>query len=366
MCPWLLLAAGTWNNHNRLQRSWQGEFYLFAHVCWQCHYVRHLAERIATTSSSHGRPRRAPRSAERDLSAPARSAAPNLEKATLKLQDFTYPADSQWAPVSMQDGRASDPGQWQVNITEYPDGVRACAFRTPAKVALFREGDESWRFRPRSPRTREVRSDFQKSEESLSRSRRSIVHRARCLQATYLWTFGRRGLFGSTAELWGVWGRFRELYKRRFRRQLEYVAVPEFDNGGWHLHVAIGTWMDVISLRILWYRALGGTGRETGSDTPGSVNAKFFRGSKRCGRIARYISSYCGKGFERGGMNKRLYAASVGLRPCASASWRVLDDPCRYELSCTVSEWLRAMRGKGFARAFYGDHSGLEYFVLQL
>jgi hypothetical protein len=160
-----------------------------------------------------------------------------------------------------------------------------------------------------------------------------------------MWTFTKRGKFASSDEVWAAWKLFRQLMARRFKKQkFEFVAVPELHSDGetWHLHVLFGRLYMVEMLRAFWYRSLGGTGKERGDQTPGSVNVKSLRARHSSGRgAARYIAGYVGKGFERGGANKRVFSASVGLAPVDVKRWRDPFDETIIGFADSVGRWLR-------------------------
>ncbi len=147
-----------------------------------------------------------------------------------------------------------------------------------------------------------------------------------------------------------------------------YVAVPELHGDGetWHLHVGLSQWIDVVTLRPLWYRALGGTGHEVEGETPGSVNAKSFRGRQGALRMAKYIAGYVGKGFERGACNKRVFAAAMGLHPASTGRWHCCYDVGHEALAMTLVEWVcrHWRRGRALYWRFPPDPL-LEGFTLE-
>jgi hypothetical protein len=185
---------------------------------------------------------------------------------------------------------------------------------------------------------------MERSEASIQRTKRLVVHRVRSLAPTALWTFTKRGKFASPDELWAAWRLFTQSMRRRFGTKFRYVAVPELHSDGvtWHMHVAFDRFYMVETLRKWWYCALGGTGREAGSATPGSVNVKSLRARYTAGRrVAGYVASYIGKGLSSGSVARRLFGASVGLHPRRVVRWHCPYDHGLPEFFDAVSERSR-------------------------
>jgi hypothetical protein len=63
--------------------------------------------------------------------------------------------------------------------------------------------------------------------------------------------------------------------------------------GALHVHAGVKGWQPVGTLRRLWYKALGGTGLETGKDTPGQVDLQSRQYSPR--HLANYLAKYLQK-----------------------------------------------------------------------
>jgi len=288
-----------------------------------------------------------------------RATAPSLEEATHASAVLRYMDRD----LGLREGRAPCALMWSVKLVEYPDGFRVSCYRRPGEGAVSRYGapdaDSSL-----SPSTAcSTRADGARSESSLRRSRALVLHRMRCLAPHSLWTFTRRGKFASLDELWRAWSLFRWSARRRLGDQWQFVAVPELHADGqtWHLHVAFNRWCDVVTLRRLWYRALGGSGDERGSETPGNVDVKSFgRGSASPKRLARYLSKYVGKGFERSSANRRIFASSIGLHPARVERWFHAFDDGVITLASTVGRWLYNRFGvaKGDAWFYSGAVEG--------
>jgi len=209
-------------------------------------------------------------------------------------------------------------GQLCCKLTEYPDGWRVVAFRKAGprvqQVDVARE----------VPSAEVSPVVLARSSESLLRTKRLVLHRARCLEVQSLWTFTKRGKFSDVDAVWEAWRAFTQMMRRRWGKEFRFVAVPELHSDGetWHLHVLFGRFFMVEQLRSYWYRALGGSGKETGSATPGSVNVKSLRARHSVGRrVAAYVSKYVGKGFESCSNGRRLFSSSVGLDPVRVVRW---------------------------------------------
>lgn len=115
-------------------------------------------------------------------------------------------------------------------------------------------------------------------------------------------------------------------FLRRVRLQIpgwRYVAVVELQGrGALHIHCAVKGFQRIKFIRKCWYQALGGTGDETGADTPGAVNVtsptnRWGSGVRewKTEKLAGYITKYIAKTFEdfnESLSEKRRYWASKG------------------------------------------------------
>lgn len=267
----------------------------------------------------------------------------NLEQVT--LNDSGPPGA---LPYHLE-GPPACPGQFGAKVTSYADGHRVVLFRSTGARRSAGAGSVTAAARSlaasslcASPGNRE------RSDSSIARSRRLVVHRARELVPVAMWTFGKRGKFASAAEAWAVWAKFSRLMKLRYKDGWRYVAVPELHADGetWHLHVLVDRIYMVETLRVLWSRALGGTGGERGDQTLGNVNVKGSRNRRASARrFATYVAKYVGKGFERGGANRRVFAASVGLGGSHTSRWHCPYDIGLAEFVDASAVWLREAFG---------------------
>jgi len=258
----------------------------------------------------------------------AREARPSLEDVTLKNASF--------APGPAAPGA----DQVELRLTYYPDGIRGACFVRPALPGTSKKTGDYPKSKP---------TDGERFAGSISRSRRDLCHRARCLQIDHMWTFGKRGKFADLEQLWAAWKRFDRLALKRFgKKRFQYVCVPELHADGetWHIHAGFKGFFDVIALRILWARALGGTGRERGPDTLGNVDARDFRRRGGARAIWAYISGYCGKGFDQAQRHRRLYSSSKGIADAPVRRWHALVDLPHGALFVDAAEALQLGVGR--------------------
>jgi hypothetical protein len=209
---------------------------------------------------------------------------------------------------------------YAVTVMDFGDGVveaRAVfcetrqRLRSQKKQTVERAGDE---FDPEV-----VRID---SEQKIAwrrrRAARSLRYRCLALKADHMLTFTKRGKFDSVDDVRDAWRRFYKLLQKFPNLDFRYVAVPEMHGDGrtWHLHVAVRGRYDVVMLRALWYRALGGKGNERGEAAPGSLNARYFHSRRKSAlQVAGYMSKYMSKSFVSTGGGRKSYWASNGLVP---------------------------------------------------
>lgn len=269
-------------------------------------------------------------------------ASPSLDSSTLKRH----------VPSALRglvgDGHVRVTGLWNVTATEYPDGWKAVVYQghDPPKV-----GGE---------RVAQVKDDSARFESSVIRAKARVRHLMRCIGADHLWTFTKRGKFGSLDELWSVWKEFDRLMAVRYpQRPWVRVAVPELHGDGetWHLHVGCRGLWDVNTLRHLWHRALGAPGLMHGVESPGNVDVQDKR---HCGRSARsiasYIAKYVGKGMGRVESGRRLYAPTKGIVPLKRHHFHFVTAVTAHEMHELVSACLLEWGARADFECFrYGE-----------
>lgn len=163
---------------------------------------------------------------------------------------------------------------------------------------------------------------------ALRRSKQQIRWRVREFGADRLFTLTYRGVMSDRSKLERDFKEFRRLVKKGWQGQdgvpdWRYVAVPEkHDSGGYHIHCAVKGWQKVKFLRACWFKALGGSGHETGDQTPGNVDvttpAKSRWGTQRMSwkssRLSSYITKYLSKTFDEDSMHNKRYWHSRSLK----------------------------------------------------
>lgn len=160
--------------------------------------------------------------------------------------------------------------------------------------------------------------DAQRELRNVVRAKRNLRHRVLSLGADHMLTLTERGKFASLDDAWSAFSRFSRYCVRFYGDKWRYVCVPErHADGTFHLHVAVKGFFWVGILRKFWYRALGGSGYESGSETPGNIDIAFTRrGRSGAVRgIARYMAKYLGKDLSARLCGRRSYACSSGLVP---------------------------------------------------
>lgn len=104
----------------------------------------------------------------------------------------------------------------------------------------------------------------------------------------------------------------------------QYVAVLERQQrGAYHIHCAVKGWQRIKFLRACWYKALGGTGDETGENTPGAVNVtnpdkkKWGHTGKqwKVNKLSGYLTKYLSKTFDQSAEEKKRYWHNRDLKP---------------------------------------------------
>jgi len=167
---------------------------------------------------------------------------------------------------------------------------------------------------------------------AVRRTKQQVRWMTKEFQADRLFTLTYRGNMSDKEKLKRDFRKFLD-YVRKGWGGLEgipdwrYVAVPEKhhgggeNDGGYHIHCAVKGWQKISFLRAAWYKALGGTGKEKGEETPGQVNIESPE-SKRWGKVAKdwktgklaaYLTKYISKTFDESEANAKRFYRSRGL-----------------------------------------------------
>lgn len=282
------------------------------------------------------------------------AAAPSLEKGT--LEDRVHP------PGGVQ---SADREGWSVTLMQWGDVVEARAVRVHGRGVALRSPEEAMPENGDLSRV-EPRTDAERFEASVRRSKQSVTRRMYALRADHMLTFTKRGKFETLDDAWSAWKKFDRLAKRRFRARWAFVAIPErHKDGTFHIHVAVRGFFDVVTLRVLWFRALGGKGNERGSETPGNVDAKsFVRVHGRAKAIARYMAKYLCKGFSAVDRGRRSYSCSSGLHPDRVTRWR---EPLHFGSTAAATSIQRRLSdalGVSSWSHWFWAHGGRTGFIL--
>lgn len=318
------------SRHAAAATSWEGRATSWRGADCEKRQAKWIARKLRTSASAASGASRA-------------ASVRSLEQVT--LNDSVPPGA---LPYHLEGGPTC-PGQFGVKVTSYAGEARVVLFRSKGAPRSAGAGSASdavkW---SGASDPSKLSGETERCASSIARSRRLVVHRARELVPVAMWTFTKRGKFASAAEAWIAWAKFSRLMKLRYKAAWRYVAVPELHSDGetWHLHVLVDRIYMVETLRVLWSRALGGTGGERGDQSLGNVDVKGSRNRRASARrFATYVAKYVGKGFERGGANRRVFAASVGLGGSHTSRWHCPYDIGLAEFVDASAVWLREAFG---------------------
>jgi hypothetical protein len=101
-----------------------------------------------------------------------------------------------------------------------------------------------------------------------------------------------------------------------------YVAVLERqDRGAYHIHCGVKGWQKISFLRAAWFKALGGSGFETGAETPGNIDVTSPRKCRwgtslrewKASKLSAYLTKYLSKTFDSETEEKKRYWHSKDL-----------------------------------------------------
>lgn len=142
-------------------------------------------------------------------------------------------------------------------------------------------------------------------ERAVRRARQQIRFHCRQLCCDHMVTLTYRDNMDDVVTLQKDWKEFVRLV-RKVKPQWQFVACRERqERGALHLHIGVKGRQDIGLLRSCWYKALGGTGKEEGDNTPGQIDVRGP--SKRWGaktvdwkvaKLAGYMTKYMHKAFE--------------------------------------------------------------------
>ena len=226
---------------------------------------------------------------------------------------------------------------WRVKVTRFRGG----GFEVSAGLVDRERARSRWERTqgfgvPCRKRARGNELDPDSVRRARQRAQTRVRHLAKNLGVSHLLTLSTRQRANTREEMLGYWSRFLRLYERASGKRLAFIEVVEqhpTNPGHLHIHAAVTSYLHANTLRRLWYIALGGTGAERGSATPGGVHMRQFKSKeagRRASRIARYIAKYMTKDTVEE-FNKKRYSASRGASSGLEADSMWLSAKSRYE-----------------------------------
>jgi len=174
-----------------------------------------------------------------------------------------------------------------------------------------------------------VESDRQANvARAVRRAKQNVRWLCMVMDADRLFTLTYRDNQSDREQTRADFSRFLRLVRSGWRGQVgipdwHYVAVLERqERGAFHIHCAVKGWQRISYLRAAWYKALGGSGLETGLDTPGQVNvtnpdrARWGHTGRewRVNRLVRYLTKYLAKTFDETTTEKHRYWKSKDIK----------------------------------------------------
>lgn len=232
--------------------------------------------------------------------------------------------------------------QWRLKVVRFAPG----GFELTASLVNRERARDTWeRYGGFGPPVKRREPGAEPDADSLRRARQraktGVRHRAKNLGVSHLLTLSTRQRANTREEMLGYWARFLRLYERVCGDRLAFITVLEHHPTNpehLHIHAAVTSYLPVGLLRRLWYIALGGKGSEKGSDTPGGVHMRQFRGKeagRRASRVARYIAKYMTKDTVEE-FNKKRYS-------CSRHAARGIEVQSRWMDAASKSEMLHEL-----------------------
>lgn len=168
-------------------------------------------------------------------------------------------------------------------------------------------------------------------------------------------TLGKRLGLVDHKECFLALGKFRKLVDRHYPG-VSFIAVPELHLGGganhgtYHIHCVmvfpVGMRPMYSVFHRLWWRALGGTGKEKGTEVPG--NCDFAKTHAKDGtrytacQAARYLSKYVSKTVFDGKVGQKRFTTTHGAPDPVKRYWW---EPIDLNHSATRSRAVQLLRG---------------------
>lgn len=184
-----------------------------------------------------------------------------------------------------------------VKTESYPTGARRVLIRqlSPELDPIIVGGTPA--------RTKRDRSEQERVESSVARTRKTIRQRCMSFKADRLLTLTYRENMEDRERAYRDAVRFIAAC-RRANLLPKYVAVAERQKrGAWHIHMACRGYMPVMTLRRIWRGIVG--------QDNGNIDLSYrHRAQNNPWRIAAYLSKYIGKAIEQCQPGDRTFWAS--------------------------------------------------------
>lgn len=168
----------------------------------------------------------------------------------------------------------------------------------------------------------QAQKDDSNHRRAVRRAKQSIRWLCKAMNADRLFTLTYRENVEDREQVRIQFQKFLRLVRKQIP-DWQYVAVLEKqDRGAFHIHCAVRGFQRISFLRKCWYMALGGSGSETGSETPGQVDItspqkRWGTGVKewKTEKLAGYITKYLQKTFDESSAEKRRYWSAKDIKP---------------------------------------------------
>ena len=194
-----------------------------------------------------------------------------------------------------------------------------------------------------------IKAEISKAK-SVDRSKRQIRDFCRYHQCDRMATLTARNGQGmrSREEALATWGRFLRLFRKTYGDRpllavLERHTGDGPNRGTYHVHFVFRGFVAYGYLNRLAYRALGGTGLESGSATPGGIKITQSHGAKCYRAAARYLGKYLGKAFAEVKPGQRRYFVSGAMAETPRQVVYTMDGPT---LAVRVVDLFRKITGR--------------------
>lgn len=233
----------------------------------------------------------------------------------------------------------------------YPGGQAECvAIKCNADDSLKRGGGAKRKNKEKTECDPEVLSRSQR------RARTQIRRKCLSLQADRMLTLTFRENLTDIDAALKVFKYFSKLMRWRYGDRYKYVGVPEYQKrGAVHFHLALSGYFDVVVVRELWRRAIGGEGN-VDMTSPRRNNKNSWNPK----RVANYLAKYVGKNDSVDFNRKRYFSGGKIEIPAPAFGWVALGLPIISVLVKVITGLSRHTPGKAWES---NHHDGLYYLA---